>query len=75
MSTRFFLKIALTILLLDFIVLVILEKYLKKGLLEIHFIVNMYQFEFSIKFITWVFLAVFFTLSLLIFLLIRKVKK
>ena len=75
MSTRFFLKIALTILLLDFIVLVILEKYLKKGLLEIHFIVNMYQFEFSIKFITWVFLAVFFTLSLLVFLLIRKVKK
>ena len=75
MSVRFFLKIALTIVLLDFIVLVILEKYLRKGLLEVHFIVNVYEFEFSIKLITWVFLAIFFALSLLAFFLIRKVKK
>jgi len=61
--------------LLDFIVLIILEKYLRRGLLEISFNVDIYSFEFSIKLTTWVFLVVFAALALLAFFLIRKVKK
>jgi len=61
--------------LLDFIVLIILEKCLRRGLLEISFNVDIYSFEFSIKLTTWVFLVVFAALALLAFFLIRKVKK
>jgi len=61
--------------LLDFIVLIILEKYLRRGFLEISFNVDIYSFEFSIKLTTWVFLAIFAALALLAFFLIRKVKK
>ncbi|OYT56392.1 MAG: hypothetical protein B6U75_00825 [Desulfurococcales archaeon ex4484_217_1] len=75
MSIKFLLKILLTLVLLDFIVLIILEKYLRRGFLEISFNVNIYSFEFSIKLTTWVFLAIFAALALLAFFLIRKVKK
>jgi len=75
MSIKFFLKILLTLVLLDFIVLIILEKCLRRGLLEISFNVDIYSFEFSIKLTTWVFLVVFAALALLAFFLIRKVKK
>ena len=75
MSIKFLLKILLTLVLLDFIVLIILEKYLRRGFLEISFNVDIYSFEFSIKLTTWVFLAIFAALALLAFFLIRKVKK
>jgi len=75
MSIKFLLKILLTLVLLDFIVLIILEKYLRRGFLEISFNVDVYSFEFSIKLTTWVFLAIFAALALLAFFLIRKVKK
>jgi len=75
MSIKFLLKILLTLVLLDFIVLIILEKYLRRGFLEISFNVDIYSFEFSIKLTTWVFLVVFAALALLAFFLIRKVKK
>jgi len=75
MSIKFLLKNLLTLVLLDFIVLIILEKYLRRGFLEISFNVDIYSFEFSIKLTTWVFLAIFAALALLAFFLIRKVKK
>ncbi len=75
MSVRFFLKILATIVLLDFMLLAILEKYLGKGFLKISFTVNLYSFEFSLKFTTWIFLIIFATLIFIALFLIRKIKK
>ena len=75
MGVKFLLKIVVTLILLDFLVLVILEKYFRRGLLDVNFNVDIYQLEFSVRFVTWVFLAVFAALSLLAFILIRKIKK
>jgi len=75
MGIRFFIKVLATIILLDFLIMVILEKYLQKGILEVYISVSIYRFEAALKFTTWVFLAIFIFLLALVFVIHRKIRK
>ncbi len=75
MEIRFFIKVLATIILLDFLIMVILEKYLQKGILEMDMSVSIYRFEAVLKFTTWIFLAIFIFLLILIFIVLRKIRK
>lgn len=69
---RNFLKVLITILLLDILILTVIGHYLKRELLIVDVDCDIYNFRLEIKFVTWAFILTFIVLLLIFYYLKRK---